>query len=554
MRALLALLLAGAALRPAADMRDVAFTVSAGAAGTVTIDAMPYTRTVTCTGSYTLTGTASGGGAVSWASSPSGDSGACTGTDTWSCAVAVSPDAAGEGVETITVAQAGGGSDTEDIGFYVAGSHSCFLAQSVNGSYNVGLADDDKIGTWVNSGSSAKNVTQAGADTLKPTFKTAIVGGQPVVRFDGGDRLQAATASDWTFYSDGTDTTAEVAAVNSLANPETIQAFLATSNFGGADVGTVLYYTDSGSPEHRASIIMRNGSAAVINGSSADNVLAPTVWHLISGVLDDDGAALPDFHGYVQGVDQFQVTRSGAFSASAPTGALAIGAAVTDAARCLNGDIWRVTIYASALTTEQRSINQDVDAWASNNVIVSPGADAWVYVGNSLTSGSVGVTRWPIHMEAVLPTGYVNRVLAVSGSLAAGAVTQWNDGTPPYPDKLFILAGINDIIVGTGGATVFATLSPLIADAQAHGTTVVIMTHPPFGNYVSWTAGKQTQLDILNAAILASSADVIVDLYAVMGDTDPQDLLAAYDFGDGLHPSNAGTVAIAAAVTTALGL
>jgi len=61
----------------------------------LTINAMPYTRTVTC-GSYTLTGSASGAGAVSWSASPSGASGSCTGTTSWSCVVSVAPDATGE--------------------------------------------------------------------------------------------------------------------------------------------------------------------------------------------------------------------------------------------------------------------------------------------------------------------------------------------------------------------------------------------------------------------------------------------------------------------------
>ena len=91
-------------------------------APTITIDALPYARTVTCS-SYTLTGTAPGAGAVTWSASPSGASGACTGTTSWSCVVDVDPDATGEGVETITVAQSGATSATATIGFYVDGEH-----------------------------------------------------------------------------------------------------------------------------------------------------------------------------------------------------------------------------------------------------------------------------------------------------------------------------------------------------------------------------------------------------------------------------------------------
>ena len=78
---------------------------SGGPAPSVTIDTQPFTRTVTCTGSYTLTGTATDVTSVAWAASPSGESGACTGTTSWSCAVAVSPDASGQGVETVSFAR-----------------------------------------------------------------------------------------------------------------------------------------------------------------------------------------------------------------------------------------------------------------------------------------------------------------------------------------------------------------------------------------------------------------------------------------------------------------
>lgn len=52
-----------------------------------------------------------------------------------------------------------------------------------------GLSDGDSVTTWSDMSESARHATQSLA-AAKPTYKTGIVGGQPVVRFDGGDMLE----------------------------------------------------------------------------------------------------------------------------------------------------------------------------------------------------------------------------------------------------------------------------------------------------------------------------------------------------------------------------
>jgi hypothetical protein len=316
------------------------------------ITALPYARTVTCTGAITLTGTATGAGAVSWAASPDGASGSCTGTTSWSCAVSVSPNAAGEGVETITVSQSGGGSASVDVGFYVTGAHSCFLAQSVNGTYNSGLVDADAVGTWVNLGSSAKNVTQS-TGSAQPSLRLSVVGGQPVVRCDGGDRLAAATAADWTFLHDGTGATIETISQSASSPAQTLVA------------------TSSGSPTSRgmihrrqatfaAQFIMSDGTATMINATSANNVLVDGKFSLFTTTLAS--ADTPDATGYANGASVLSGDAA-AFSGLAP--AVAVNICSSGAASVfLTGDLFRVLFYASSLTSTQRGINVAVDEWA----------------------------------------------------------------------------------------------------------------------------------------------------------------------------------------------
>lgn len=54
--------------------------------------------------------------------------------------------------------------------------------------YISGLSDGNAIGSWPDKSGNAYDPTQATA-AAKPTYKTAIQGGNPVARFDGGDSL-----------------------------------------------------------------------------------------------------------------------------------------------------------------------------------------------------------------------------------------------------------------------------------------------------------------------------------------------------------------------------
>ena len=52
-------------------------------------------------------------------------------------------------------------------------------------------ADGDPVGTWTNRGTGAGNLTASG--TARPTFKTNIINGYPVLRFDSNDAMSVAS-------------------------------------------------------------------------------------------------------------------------------------------------------------------------------------------------------------------------------------------------------------------------------------------------------------------------------------------------------------------------
>lgn len=319
---------------------------------TVTIAAMPYTRTVTC-GSYTLTGSASGAGAVSWSASPSGASGSCTGTTSWSCVVSVAPDATGEGVETITVLQSGGGSDTETIGFPVtAGLSSCFDAHNVDGSYNATLANADPVATWTNAGPAAKNITQ-GVALSQPSFRTSVVAGNPVVRCDGGDSMVAAAVADWIYLHSGAG--AAIDAVVSMTNTG-LNTIVGTSSGGGTSRG-ILWRTNTTAV---ANFFMNDGTATRLNLVSANNVFTANT---VNGHLAMFSSAdTPDATAYING-SSVATGDAAAVSTLDPAAPLTLCARGTGGASFMTGDIVVIRTYTTSLTSTQRGINQAVDQW-----------------------------------------------------------------------------------------------------------------------------------------------------------------------------------------------
>jgi lysophospholipase L1-like esterase len=126
-----------------------------------------------------------------------------------------------------------------------------------------------------------------------------------------------------------------------------------------------------------------------------------------------------------------------------------------------------------------------------------------------------------------------------------------------------VLLGLNDI--GAGGfpdfgcgaspvvtaAQVIEAHRALIRAAHVHGVTIIGATLTPMkGAYGYDTPENETARDAVNQWIrISGEYDAVVDLDRALADpADPDALLPAYDFGDHLHPNDAGTKAIAAAI------
>jgi hypothetical protein len=264
-------------------------------------------------------------------------------------------------VETITVSQAGGGSASVDVGFYVDGSHSCFLAQSVDGTYNSTLVNADAVATWVNLGSSALNVTQA-TGSAQPSLRTSVVGGQPVVRCDGGDLVAATTAADWTFVANGTTTSTEIlwsqgVAAGSFYSP------IGTARLASAGRGFAIAMNDSTVNEGHRTYTWNAGPAIVTTTSAAD-VMPDGKFNLASMQIFIDAGGV-DLIQYTNAVST--ATSEQTFTASGTTSALTICSSNSSGldAFPITGDVFRALIYnGTLLDATQRGINLAVDEWA----------------------------------------------------------------------------------------------------------------------------------------------------------------------------------------------
>lgn len=201
--------------------------------------------------------------------------------------------------------------------------------------------------------------------------------------------------------------------------------------------------------------------------------------------------------------------------------------------------------------------------------------------GDSITDGVASTpdtnNRWPNHLASrlmaqpgnhkmgVLDLGISgNRVLHDFVGPNAQARFDRDVLTQTGVTHVIVLEGINDI--GFSGflpaeavtaAEIIAGHQQLIERAHARGLTIYGATLTPFAGTIFagyFTQAGEVKRQAVNAWIRTSGEyDAVIDFDLVTRDpNNPTFLLPAYDSGDGLHPSDAGYVAMANAINLKL--
>jgi lysophospholipase L1-like esterase len=212
-----------------------------------------------------------------------------------------------------------------------------------------------------------------------------------------------------------------------------------------------------------------------------------------------------------------------------------------------------------------------------------------VVLGDSLADGS-GNT---LNANANWPDDLAKRIITQTGPLAESVLneslagnrldhegTETGDGGFPglvqlgtntasrlpaslyaqnHPHTVLFALGINDIwISDDSSAAIIATIRRIAADVHEHGMRFVVGTLGPFQNFdtadVIWTPEKEANRTAVNAFLRTSHEfDGVVDFDKVLRDpANPAALSAAFDSGDGIHPNDAGSQAMANAIPLAL--
>ncbi|WP_203701330.1 SGNH/GDSL hydrolase family protein [Asanoa iriomotensis] len=189
-----------------------------------------------------------------------------------------------------------------------------------------------------------------------------------------------------------------------------------------------------------------------------------------------------------------------------------------------------------------------------------------VAFGDSITEGlrSTANTnrRWPDVLAArlaALPTSRQlgvanvgisgNRVWVGGGATNPSALARMDQDVLVRADvtDIIVLLGINDISGGATAADVIAALRQVIVRAHTQGVRIYGGTLTPFGNAPD--VREEHRLAVNEWIRTSHEFDGVVDFDAAVRDpANPRRMLAAYDSGDSLHPSDAGYQAMGDAI------
>ena len=215
---------------------------------------------------------------------------------------------------------------------------------------------------------------------------------------------------------------------------------------------------------------------------------------------------------------------------------------------------------AAVTTTRYFLTGVDVESRKGRGTIVA--------LGDSITNGYL---QWPDQLAGRLGRNHLHYAVANAGISGNGHVVESRPAfgehasarfdrdvlSLPNVTHLIVSLGINDIgQPGVYGGTtvsaqqIIASMAQLAARAQEHGIKAYAGTLTPFEGSIFYTPQGEVTRQKVNRWIRTTDAlDGFIDFDAAIADPNhPPRLRPTYDFGDHLHLSRAGHIAMAEAI------
>jgi lysophospholipase L1-like esterase len=179
-------------------------------------------------------------------------------------------------------------------------------------------------------------------------------------------------------------------------------------------------------------------------------------------------------------------------------------------------------------------------------------------LGDSLTYGVTFMERpYPVELASLLGIPSCANY-GVGGDYVAGAHDRFTRFISGRGFRVVVLCiGTNNITRGDAPLAIISALQSLADEIRGSGARLAFCTVPPRGTWAGHTPTIQATLEAVNGAIAAyatvHSEVTLVDLYSGLGDPGtPENLLGAFNYGDGLHENQAGGTRHARLVYAAL--
>lgn len=223
-------------------------------------------------------------------------------------------------------------------------------------SYN----DDDAVATFNAQSGTTRDADQS-TEADKPTFKTNIINGQSVFRFDGTDFMESGAVSDWKFLHDDSEFTIFVVAATASANPNAVMSLLDTTGLASANVGLSFAFDDRVSQTSEARVrgfITRGVSGQPVASFGTDYGAILGEFEILefmheTGEADDDWQIFNNL-----ALVSSQASNDFAPSTADSTYVLNIGR-FGSGVGYLTGDIAEILIYTGNLSVNDRTYVRD---------------------------------------------------------------------------------------------------------------------------------------------------------------------------------------------------